>query len=64
MNDGTSAELKRTWRKLARAYLMKYYPSISLEGGENNENPEWAACSWASIGRCDFPNTKNNYPFY
>lgn len=63
INDGASAELKRTWRELARAYFIKYYPCISLEGGENNENPEWAACSWTNIGRCDLPNTKDNYPF-
>jgi len=43
MNDEASAELKRTWRELARAYFMKHYPCISLEGGENNETPEWAA---------------------
>lgn len=63
MNDGASAEIKRTWRELARAYFMKYYPCISLERGENNENTEWAACSWVNIGRCTLPNTKeDNYP--
>lgn len=45
LNDEASAELKRTWRELAKAYFMKYYPRISLKGGENSENPEWAACS-------------------
>jgi hypothetical protein len=45
MNDGASAELIRTWKELARAYFMKYYPYISLKGGEYNENPEWTACS-------------------
>jgi hypothetical protein len=64
MNNGASAELKRTWRELARAYFMKYYPCISQEGEENNENLEWAACSWATVGRCVLPNTKkDNYPF-
>jgi len=42
---------------------VKYYPSISLEGGENNENPEWAACSRAIIGTCDLPNTKKDLMF-
>jgi len=41
---------------------MNYYPRISLQGGEYNENPEWTACSWANIGRCNLPNTKDNYP--
>lgn len=48
-NYEASADLKRTWRELAKAYFMKYYPSISLEGGEISENPEWAAFSLVNI---------------